>query len=102
MSKDFKVWLELQEALPNLERKLGSPIRMKHPDGLTDNERLARQRAASGFRAIGFVPPEAAAAMLYLKKQWGFKTNVQTAAVALLYLAKHTRQGLERIDLGFD
>lgn len=99
---DFKVWLMLQEALPNLERKLGTPIRMKHPKGLTENERLARHRAASGYRAIGFVPPEAAAAMIYLKKQWGFKTNVQTAAVALLYLCKHTRQGLKQIDLGLD
>lgn len=92
----------LNEALPNLERKLGSPLRMKHPKGLTVNERLARHRAACGFRAIGFVPPEAVASLLYLKKQWGFKTNVQTAAVALLYLAKHTREGLKRIDLGVD
>ena len=98
MSMDFKIWLRLQQALPNLDRKLGSKFSMSHPPGLTEGQKSARRRAAVGWRGVGLIPPEAVAAMLYLRKQWGFGTNIQTVSVALLYLAQQTRQGLDKID----
>lgn len=90
--------MDFKQAFSNLDRKLGTKFSMSHPPGLTHGQMVARKRAASGWRAVGLLPPEGAAALIYARKQWGFKTNVQTVTVALLYLVQQTRQGLDKID----
>ena len=110
MSHDLTTWLRnkyaeqaallpAKMALQNLGRKLGSNFRMFHQEGLTRREKARRKDAAMGWRSVGSIGPEGAAAMIYLKKRWGFKSNREAATVAMLYLAKASRNGLESIDL---
>lgn len=78
-------------------------FRSKNPNALTNAERQRRWRAKNGDRALGgvglYFHIEAAAALLYIKKQWGFKTSQEAVEVAVRHLAVQTRQGLKRIKL---
>lgn len=66
-------------------------------------EAQRRWRAKHGNKNIIFTAHvEAAAAMLYLKKQWGFKSTQETVEVSMRHLALLTRLGLQRIDLSID
>ena len=70
------------------------------PDAMTGAQRLRKYKAKLGGRAVNFyVDPDAAAAMLYLQKQWGMKTYKEAVQASLRYLAKHTRMGLEKLEL---
>lgn len=85
--------------------KLDSAIRTiaNQSNRLTSAERQRRYRAAQGNRFLRYtLTIEAAAALLYLRKQWGFKSNYETTMVCLRYLAVQTRKGLQRIDLTID
>lgn len=93
---------EVRRSLNNLNRTLGTPLSMPRRPGSSEQESRRRKRAASGWRAVGMLPPDGAAAMIYLKKKWGFRSYAHACAVALLYLSKATRNGLERIDLDPD
>jgi len=77
-------------------------IKLDKPAPLTNAERQKRWRAKQGSRGItvGFhAHTEATAALLYLKKQWGFKSNQEAIEAALRHLALETRMGLKRIQL---
>jgi hypothetical protein len=60
---------------------------------------LKMRRAAGGLQVTIDLDAAAGASMLYLIKQWGFKSRRETMQVALKFLAQRTREGLERIDV---
>lgn len=78
-------------------------FRSRNPNALTAAERMRRWRLLNGSRQF-FVQHDisSAAAGLYLQKQWGFRSQAETARVAIRYLAVLTRMGLKRIDLTID
>lgn len=70
---------------------------------LTNAERQARWRAAHGSRQLKVnLSIETAAAIMYLKKQWGLKSDHEAAVVAIRALAVQTRKGLKKIELTID
>lgn len=84
-----------------MNRKMG--VRSCNPNAYTPLERQLRYQARNGNRQVhACLTIEAAAAMLYLHKQWGFKSDRELVMVALRYLAVQTRKGLQRIDLTID
>jgi hypothetical protein len=73
-------------------------VRIKFRDR---KEAMRRYRAANGRRQLGMtLRVDAAAALIYLKKQWGFQSNAECVNTVLVYLAQETRAGLQKIDLG--
>lgn len=80
------------------------------PKTLTPEQRRAyardsmrKWRAKNGWTSLNMdLDIASAACLLYLQKQWGFETRRETVGVALKYLAKQTRLGLQEIKLGFD
>lgn len=65
-----------------------------------NTQRKAAARAALGGRQVACdLGIDGAAALVYLKTQWGFPSTRETVRVALRHLAKLTREGLQRIDL---
>ena len=72
-------------------------VRIKFRDR---KEAMRRYRAANGRRQLGMtLRVDAAAALIYLKKQWGFQSNAECVNTVLVYLARQTRAGLRKIDL---
>jgi hypothetical protein len=70
------------------------------PDAMTVAERLRKYRAKRGGRSVSFyMNPEAAAASLYIQKQWGMETTAEAVEAALRFLAKETRLGLKKLEL---
>lgn len=70
---------------------------------LTNAERQARWRAKHGSRQLKVnLSIEAAAAIKYLRAQWGMKSDHEAAVVAIRALAVQTRKGLQKIDLTID
>ena len=77
-------------------------LKLDKPAPLTNAERQKRWRAKQGSRGITVAfhaHTEATAALLYLRKQWGFTSNQEAVEVALRRLAIETRNGLQRLDL---
>lgn len=77
-------------------------LKLDKPAPLTNAERQRRWRGKQGSRAITatfYTHTEATAALLYLRKQWGFTSHQETIEVALRRLALETRNGLQRLDL---
>jgi hypothetical protein len=73
------------------------------PPPLTGAERVSRWRRRHGYRMLTIMmSAETAAAFLYLRKQWGFKTHHEMVTVALRYLAKKTREGETKLVLDID
>ena len=78
-------------------------FRARKPDAMTPAERIRRYRAKNGGRGASiYLDIQGAAAMLYLKKQWGFKSTHETIRVALRHLTIQTRKGLKKIELEID
>lgn len=78
-------------------------FRSQKPEAYTNAERQARWRARHNARRISTdLPADSVAAMLYLRKQWGFKSQRELVNAAIRYLAIQTRKGLQRIDLTID
>lgn len=74
-------------------------------DGIREINRShkAAWRARMGARQVSCdLGIEGAAALLYLKTQWGFKSTQETVNVALRYMADETRKGLKKFDLGVE
>ncbi len=70
---------------------------------MTQAERMRRWRARHGNRQVNFcLHVETAAALLYLRKQWGFNGTQETVEAALRYLAVQTRKGLTKLELTID
>lgn len=92
----------MSEAKPEVRDPLGKPMGPK-PGALTNAEKQRRWRAKNGGRGINFYcHPNAAASLLYVKKQWGFKTNQEAMEAALRFLAIETRKGLQKLVLTID
>lgn len=84
----------------------GSRIAEKQTIAQIESYRLKTKRdfrRKNGWMQIGFdldIAP--AACLLYLMQQWGFKSRREAVQVCLQYMAKQTRLGMKRIDLGWD
>jgi hypothetical protein len=77
-------------------------LNLDKPAPLTNAERQKRWRAKQASRGITVAfhaHTEATAALLYLRKQWGFTSNQEAVEAALRHLALETRMGLKRIQL---
>lgn len=84
-----------------LTRKMG--FRSRKPDAMTPAEKLRKWRRVHGNRqaTIEF-SDEAAAALLYIRQQWGMKSNAEAVRAAVRFLAVLTRQGLTRLPQTID
>lgn len=77
-------------------------LKLDKPAPLTNAERQKRWRAKQASRAVAVhfsAHTEATAALLYLRKQWGFTSHQEAIEAALRHLALETRMGLKRIQL---
>jgi hypothetical protein len=78
-------------------------FRSRKPDALTNAEKQRQFRARAGNRMLhATLPVEVAAAVLYLKKEWGMETNREVALAAIRFLAICTRQGLTKLPQTLD
>jgi len=86
---------------PTLNKRKG--FRSRKTEALTNAERQARWKAKHGYRMVrAELTIEAAAALLYLRQQWGFKSHRELVNVAIRFLAIETRKGLKRLELTID
>lgn len=70
---------------------------------LVSRSRKGKERAANGYIQVHIdldIAP--AACLLYIMKAWGFKSRREAVQVAIQHLAKQTRLGLQKIELGWD
>lgn len=75
----------------------------RNPNAMTGAERQRRWRAAKGGRSINWTTsPEVAASVIYLKKEWGMKTDTEVIEAAVRFLNLCTRQGLTRLPQSVD
>ena len=73
-------------------------FRSNKPDAMTNAERQRRYRRAQGGRTINTqLTPDIAACLIYLRKQWGMKTDREAMEAAIRFLTICTRQGLTRL-----
>lgn len=80
----------------SLYRRKG--FRAYKPDAMTDAERQRKYRRKEGGRSINAtLPPELAAGLIYLRKQWGMKTDREVVEASIRFLTICTRQGLTRL-----
>ena len=85
----------------SLTRKQG--FRSRKPDAMTGAERQRKYRASMGGRGINAaLPPDVAAGLIYLKAQWGMKTDREVVEAAVRFLSLCTRQGLTRLPQSID
>lgn len=84
-----------------LTKKIG--FRSRKPDAMTNAERQRRYRRKHGGRAINAnLAPEVGAGFIYLKKEWGMKTDKEVIDAAIRFLTICTRQGLKRLPQNLD
>lgn len=70
---------------------------------LTKAELQRRWRAKSGSRTMTITCDiQSAAALLYIRKQWGIKSNAMACKIALRYLAIQTRMNPDMKELKLD
>lgn len=61
---------------------------------------MRQYRARMGNRQLSMqLRIDSAAALVYLKSQWGFKSTAETVNTALVYLSRQTREGLQTLDI---
>ena len=78
-------------------------FRSRKPDAQTGAERQRKWRRKNGGRAVSYyASPEVGAAMIYLRKEWGFKSNQEIVDAALRFLVVCTRHGLQRLPQTMD
>jgi malonyl CoA-acyl carrier protein transacylase len=72
-------------------------------NAMTNAERQRKFRAANGGRTLNTsLAPEIAAALIYLKKEWGMETDREAVEAAVRFLTLCTRQGLTRLPQSID
>ena len=82
----------------NLTRKKGKGSKGKTP--LTNAELQRRYRRKWGGRTINtHLDPVTAACFIYLRKEWGMKSQREVMEAAVRFLTVCTRQGLQRIPM---
>ena len=70
---------------------------------LTQAEKQRRYRAKLGFRTINAaLSPEIAAGLIYLRREWGMKSDREAVEAAVRFLTLCTRQGLTRLPQSID
>lgn len=78
-------------------------FRSRNPNAMTNAERQSKWRRSRGSRQIQMdMTPEVAAALLYLRKEWGMTSNREVTLAAIRFLALCTRQGLTRLPQKID
>lgn len=70
---------------------------------LTNAERQRKYRRKQGGRTINTcLQPDVAACLIYLKKEWGMKTDREAVEAAVRFLTLCTRKGLTRLPQSID
>lgn len=78
-------------------------FRSRNPEAMTNAERQRKYRRKNGGRSVSYyASPDVGASMLYLRKEWGFKTNQEIVDAAIRFLTVCTRQGLQRLPQTMD
>lgn len=91
------------EELDPTALKARKGFRSRKPDAMTNAEKQRRYRLRHGGRTINTtLAPEIAACFLYLKKEWGMKSDREVMEAAVRFLTICTRQGLTRIPQSID
>lgn len=84
-----------------LSKKKG--FRSRKPDAMTDAERQRKYRLTQGGRTLNAtLQPDIAASLIYLRKQWGMKSDREAVEAAVRFLTICTRQGLTRLPQSLD
>jgi hypothetical protein len=84
-----------------LTKKKG--FRSRKPDAMTLAERQRKYRRKQGGRNINArLDPAIAACLIYLRKEWGMKSDRETVEAAVRFLTLCTRQGLTRLPQSID
>ncbi len=61
---------------------------------------MRQYRARAGNRQLSMqLRIDAAAALIYLRKQWGFKSTAEAVNTILVYMSRQTREGLQTLDI---
>jgi len=85
----------------SLTRRKG--FRSRKPDAMTNLERQEKYRRKQGFRQFSAtVGPDIAASLIYLRKEWGMKSDRETVEAAVRFLTLCTRQGLTKLPQSMD
>lgn len=85
----------------SLTARMGFRSRKSH--AMTGAERQSKYRRTKATRALQLnCANEVAAALLYIRKEWGMETNKEAAEAAIRFLALCTRQGLTRLPQTID
>lgn len=80
----------------DMGKKMG--FRSRNPSAMTHAEHQQKYRRKLGYRQWQIdLTPEVAACLIYLRKEWGMKSNREVAEAALRFLTVCTRQGLQRL-----
>ena len=85
----------------SLSKRMG--FRSKKKTAMTNAERQQKWRRMHGNRQVQIeLTEEIAASMLYLRKEWGMRSNQETVCAALRFLTICTRHGLQRLPQTLD
>jgi hypothetical protein len=88
------------KVLEMLNKRMG--FRSRNPNAFTPAERKQRWRMKNGTQVNAKFDLIGSAALVYIKNQWGFKSNAQAVEAAVRFLAVETRKGLTKINLEID
>lgn len=78
-------------------------FRSRKPGAMTGAERQRKYRLAKGGRTINtHLDPAISACFLYLRKEWGMKTDREVMEAAVRFLTVCTRKGLTRLPQSID
>jgi len=78
-------------------------FRSRNPNAMTGAERQRKYRAANGGRTINTnLPPDIAASLIYLRKEWNMKSDREAVESSIRFLTICTRQGLTRLPQTID
>lgn len=80
-------------------------FRSRKPDAMTNAERQQKFRRTRGVRQVQLqidMDSDVAAAVLYIRKEWGMSSSREAVKAAIRFLALCTRQGLTRLPQTID
>ena len=78
-------------------------FRSRKPEAMTGAERQRKYRRKEGGRTINTaLSPEIAVSLIYLRKEWGMQSDLETVEAAVRFLTLCTRQGLTRLPQAID
>lgn len=78
-------------------------FRSRNPNAMTPAERQSKRRRKLGVRQVQLgMGAELAASLLYIRNEWGIRTNREAVEAAVRFLALCTRQGLTRLPQSID